>query len=117
MDESLVLNQIARRICGRIPLAFVFLTPIFISTGRFVVDTRSTEIAEVKNYSIDEKRDIYSTFDTQEKNNAGFPIDPFDLINRLKQAGSMNNSTTPSDALDEAINAFAHSEYENVQIK
>jgi len=35
-------------------------------------------------------------------------------MNRLKQAGAMNNATTPSDALDEALSAFDQSEYENV---
>ena len=39
------------------------------------------------------------------------PIDPFDLMNRLKQAESMDNATTPSDALDEALRAFDSSEY------
>ena len=45
------------------------------------------------------------------------PIDPFTLMNRLKQAGAMNDATTPSDALDEALNAFDQSEYTNVPIE
>ena len=53
----------------------------------------------------------------EDQNDQGLPIDPFDLMNRLKQAGAMNNATTPSDALDEALNAFDESEYENVPIK
>ena len=61
-----------------------------------------------------EKRDIYSTFDTEDQIDQGLPIDPFDLMNRLKQAGAMNEATTPSDALDEALNAFDHSEDEIV---
>ena len=76
--------------------------------------SRTTRISEVKNYSSDEKRDIYSTFDAENQIDQGLPIDPFDLMNRLKQAGSMNNATTPSDALDEALNAFDQSEYKNV---
>ena len=44
----------------------------------------------------------------------GLPIDPFDLMNRLKQAEAMDDATTPSDALDEALNAFDQSAYENV---
>ena len=71
-------------------------------------------ISEVKNYSLDEKRDIYSTFDTEGQNEQGLPIDPFDLMNRLNQADAMKNATTPSAALDEALKAFNQSEYENV---
>ncbi len=71
----------------------------------------------MQDYSTDKKRDIYSTFDSEDKKDQGLPIDPFELMNRLKQAGAMNNATTPSDALDEALNAFEQSDYENVPIK
>ena len=53
-------------------------------------------------------------FDTEDQIDQGLPIDPFDLMNRLKQAGAMNNATTPSDALDAALNAFDQSEDENI---
>ena len=66
---------------------------------------------EVKNYSMDEKRDILKTFDAKDQSDQGFPIDPFDLMNQLKKIGAMNDATTPSDALDEALNAFDESEY------
>ena len=92
-------------------LAFVVLTPAVISIGLAPFYSRHTKIAEVKNYSTDEKRDIINTFETQDQNNQGFPIDPFDLMNRLRQAGAMDNATTPSDALDEALNAFDEIDY------
>jgi len=76
--------------------------------------SKTIRISELKNYSTDEKRDIYSTFDTEDQIDQGLPIDPFDLMNRLKQAGAMNNATTPSDALDAALNAFDQSEDENI---
>ena len=79
-------------------------------TGRDSFDSRFIKIAEVKNYSIDDKRDIYSTFEMENEENQGLPIDPFELMNRLKQIGAMNDATTPSDALDEALNAFDQSE-------
>ena len=113
-DESLVLNQTARFINGQLILVFTCLAPILITAGQVFSSSRTTRISEVKNYSTDEKRDIYSTFDTEDQIDQGLPIDPFDLMNRLKQAGSMNNATTPSDALDEALNAFDQSEYENI---
>ena len=98
-------------------MTFFVFTPIFLSSGRGFVDSRLTKIAEVRNYSNNETRNILNSFDTNDQKEEGIPIDPFDLMNRLKQAGAMNNATTPSDALDEALNAFDQSVYENDQIK
>tara|TARA_B100000700_G_scaffold192280_1_gene211790 strand:- start:264 stop:581 length:318 start_codon:yes stop_codon:yes gene_type:complete len=105
------LNQAARFFRGRFLLACILLTPTFIMIGRGVFSFRLIKIAEVNNYSTEEKRDIFNTFETKDSSDQGFPLDPFDLMNRLKQAGTMENATTPSDALDEAINAFDESEY------
>ena len=66
---------------------------------------------ELKNYSMDEKRDILKTFDEKDQNNQGFPINPFDLMNQINKIGAMEDATSPSDALDEALNAFDESEY------
>ena len=107
------MNQTTRFIHGQLFLALACLAPILITVGKGVYDSRIS-ISEVKNYSTDEKRNIYSTFDTEDQIDQGLPIDPFDLMNRLKQAGAMNNATTPSDALDAALNAFDQSGNENV---
>ena len=116
-DESLVLSQTARFFNGQLFLALTCLTPILIMAGQVFSSSRTIRISELKNYSTDEKRDIYSTFDTEDQNKKGLPLDPFDLMNRLKQAEAMDNATTPSDALDEALNAFDQSEFENVPIE
>ena len=112
--ESLVLSHTSRFINGQLLLALTCFSPILITAGQVFSTSRTIRISEVKNYSTDEKRDIFSTFDTEDQIDQGLPIDPFDLMNRLKQVGAMNNATTPSDALDEALNAFDQSEYENV---
>ena len=111
------MNQAPRFIHGQLLLTFSCLTPILISAGQVISSLRMTKISEVKNYSTHEKRDIFSTFDTEESSDTGLPIDPFALMNRLQQAGSMENATTPSDALDEALSAFDQSEYEYVPNK
>ena len=108
------MNQTTRFFNGQLLFAFSCLAPILISVGHVFLPSRTIRISELKNYSTDEKRDIYSTFDTEDQIDQGLPIDPFDLMNRLKQAGSMNDATTPSDALDEALNAFEQSDYKNV---
>ncbi len=105
------MNQTKRFISSQFLLTCFFFTPIVIAISGFVSSFRLTKIAEVKNYSIDDKRDIINTFDAIDQKDQGFPIDPFDLMNRLNKAGAMDNATTPSDALDEAINAFDESEY------
>ncbi len=82
--------------------------------GQDIFPSRLTKISEAKNYSTVEKRDIFSTFDNEDQIEQGLPIDPFDLMDRLKQAETMNNATTPSDALDEALNAFEQLDVEYV---
>ena len=109
--ENFVLNQAARFFKGRLFMACAFFAAIGITIGGDFLDSRHIKIAEVKNYSRDETRDIFNTFDSEDQNDKGFPVDPFDLMNRLKQAGALDDATTPSDALDEALNAFDESEY------
>ena len=105
------MNQTERFIGFQISLACFVFTPIIFTALQEVFYFRFTKIAEVKNYLNDEKRDIFNTFDNEDQNDKGVPIDPFDLMNRLKQAEAMDNATTPSDALDEALSAFDDSEY------
>ena len=105
------MNQATRFIRGQFLLACIFFIPNMITMGPSFFYYRPIKIAEVKNFSIDEKRDIYNSFDSKDQSDQGFPLDPFDLVNRLKQAGAMSNATTPSDALDEALNAFEEYEY------
>ena len=108
------MKQTARFINGQLWFTLSCLAPILITVGQVFAPSKTIRISELKNYSTDEKRDIYSTFDTEDQIDQGLPIDPFDLMNRLKQAGAMNNATTPSDALDAALNAFDQSEDENI---
>ncbi len=107
----MVLNQTVRFIRGHFLLAFLFLTPIFSTIGRVAFESKLIKIAELENYSTDEKRDIFNTFDPTDQNDQGFPLDPMDLMNRIKQVGAMENATTPSAALDEALNAFNELDY------
>ena len=105
------MNQTARFIQCQVLLACFFLTPIMVNRDLGVFFFRHRKIAEIKNYSTDKQRDIFNTFEMEDQKDEDIPIDPFDLMNRLKRAGAMNEATTPSDALDEALNAFDESEY------
>ena len=34
------------------------------------------------------------------------PTNPFELVEKLRRYNSLNDATTPSDAIDEALNSF-----------
>ncbi len=108
------MNQTTRFINCQSLVAFSCLAPILITLVQVCPPSRTIRIAELQNYSTDEKRDIYSTFDTEDQIDQALPMDPFDLMNRLIKAGAMNDATNPSDALDEALNAFDQSDNQNV---
>ena len=105
------MNLTARFIRAQFIFACISLAPIFASSARGIFFSGNTKIAEVENYSIEDQRDIFKTFNEEDKNQKGIPLDPFDLMHRLRQVGAMDNATTPSDALDEALNAFDESGY------
>ena len=54
-----------------------------------------------------QEREIHNTFSRDQKNGKLFdPTNPMELINRLRQSTSMDDATSPSDAVDEALKAF-----------
>ena len=46
-----------------------------------------------------------NTQDEFERNNS-IPTNPFEIVDMLRRANSLNDATSPSDALDEAIKTF-----------
>ena len=40
------------------------------------------------------------------KSNGSMQTNPFEIVDRLRRANSMNDATSPSDAVDEAIKTF-----------
>ena len=46
-----------------------------------------------------------NTQDGFERNNS-IPTNPFEIVDMLRKANSMNDATSPSDAIDEAIRSF-----------
>ena len=40
------------------------------------------------------------------ENNKSIPTNPFEIVDMLRKASSMNDATIPSDAIDEAIKTF-----------
>tara|TARA_Y100001978_G_scaffold5556_1_gene4624 strand:- start:343 stop:654 length:312 start_codon:yes stop_codon:yes gene_type:complete len=50
--------------------------------------------------------EIDRTFNLEEEDNLDFPTNPFEIVDRLRRANSMNDATKPSDAIDEALKSF-----------
>ena len=59
---------------------------------------------------VPEEREIHNTFTGKQQKGALLDAtNPIDLINRLRRASAMDNATPPSDAIDEALQAFDES--------
>ncbi|WP_320667277.1 hypothetical protein [Prochlorococcus sp. MIT 1307] len=59
------------------------------------------------------EREIHNTF-SGEKNGALLDAtNPMDLINRLRRATAMEDATSPSDAIDDALKALDANELDN----
>ena len=41
-----------------------------------------------------------------ETNSSGLPSNPFEIVEMLRRANSMNDATKPSDAIDDALELF-----------
>ena len=45
-------------------------------------------------------------FTKSETNSSDLPTNPFEIVEMLRRANSMNDATKPSDAIDDALNLF-----------
>ena len=50
--------------------------------------------------------EINRTINSEGDDSIDFPTNPFEIVDRLRRANSMNDATSPSDAIDEAIKSF-----------
>jgi len=65
----------------------------------------------VREADLPQEREIHNTFSSgQGKGSLIEATNPMDLINRLRQATAMDNATTPSDAIDDALKLFDEKE-------
>ncbi len=45
-----------------------------------------------------------------ETNSSDLPTNPFEIVEMLRRANSMNDATKPSDAIDDALKSFSNIE-------
>ena len=50
--------------------------------------------------------EVNRSFNLYDQDNNDFPTNPFEIVDRLRRANSMNDATKPSDAIDDAIKSF-----------
>ena len=110
-------NQILRFFRFQLMLISVLLSFFCLIVGRKILFSNFVELSELNNYSTDKNADIHNSFDLDDQKDQGIPMNPMDLMDRLRRAGAMNDATNPSDAIDDALNAFNELEYENVPFK
>ena len=50
--------------------------------------------------------EINRTINYEDEDNIDLPTNPFEIVDMLRRANSLNDATKPSDAIDEAIKSF-----------
>ena len=78
----------------------IILIPIFL----FVLNINPISNAE-EEYSSKEIEMGNST-KSESGNNLDIPSNPFEIVEMIRRANSMNDATKPSDAIDDAIKSF-----------
>ena len=72
---------------------------IFIS----FINIKSSILSAEESYLNEIEIDNSTKFDT---NNSALPDNPFEIVEMLRRANSMNDATKPSDAIDDALESF-----------
>ena len=84
-----------------IVINFGYLICLFITSNIFKnYQSLAQESSKLNEIEIDR------TINSKEEDNLKFPTNPFEIVDRLRRANSMNDATKPSDAIDEAIKSF-----------
>ena len=78
-------------------IAKVFI--LFISC----ISVKSTTLNAEESYFKEIEIDNSTKFDT---NSSDLPTNPFEIVEMLRRANSMNDATNPSDAIDDALKSF-----------
>ena len=77
-------------------LIYLFISPIFL-ISYISIAQESYELSEIE---------INRTINLDEEDNLDFPTNPFEIVDKLRRANSMNDATKPSEAIDDAIKSF-----------
>ena len=85
-----------------------FLTWLFISANFFISHQTFAQESNKLN-----EIEINRTINFDDEDNRDLPTNPFEIVDRIRRANSMNDATNPSEAIDEAIKSFDMIKKEN----
>ena len=80
---------------------FVTLISLIISSSSLITFQSLAQ----ESYKLNEV-EIDRSINYEDQDNLDLPTNPFEIVDRLRRANSMNDATKPSDAIDEAIKSF-----------
>ena len=80
---------------------------LFISLINFKSTSLTAEESFLDEIEIDSSTKL-------ETSNSDLPTNPFEIVEMLRRANSMNDATKPSDAIDEALKSFSKIEEKNL---
>ena len=95
---------------------FISLVALLIGVDGFF-QLKPSSAQETGLSDIPREREIHNTFSTnKDKGTILEATNPIELINRLRDATALDNATSPSDAIDEALRALEPQEIESSSI-
>ena len=77
-------------------MIYLLIFPIFFISYQSIAQ-ESYELSEME---------INRTINLDDEDNLDFPTNPFEIVDMIRRANSMNDATNPSDAIDDAIKYF-----------
>ena len=93
-----MLKLIRKNLLNRKKLSILSLSSctLFFFCNDLVFSSQENYFGEIESNSTQEEFE----------SNSSFPTNPFEIVDMLRRANSMNDATSPSDAIDEAIRTF-----------
>ena len=101
-----------------VSLPEAFWAALLLASLNLVFSVAPSKAEPFGNNGLPKQREIHNTFSGNQENGAILDsTNPMDLLNRLRRATAMDNATTPSDAIDEALKALDAQELENSSLE
>ena len=69
-----------------------------------LINFQSTSLIAEESYLDEIEIDSSTKLETS---NSALPTNPFELVDMIRRANSMNDATNPSDAIDDALKTFS----------
>ena len=65
-------------------------------------------------YIQEKERDNYKTFSSDDDVDSSFPSNPMQIMDMIRENSSLEDATSPSDALDQALKLFNYQDEDNL---